>query len=89
MLTVLNRAGFDRLDRFGGFSGRWSHREDDSPLLRGSESPLNFVEWHGSHRQFDRQTNPVAEVIQEHPSCSKTALADFDELHSRLSAGGR
>lgn len=43
-----------------------------------------------AYRQFDRQTNPVAEeVIQEHPELFENwVLADFDELHSRFGAGG-
>ncbi len=42
-----------------------------------------------AYRQFDRQTNPVAEeVIQEHPELFENwVLADFDELHSRFGAG--
>ena len=42
------------------------------------------------YRRFDRQTNPVvAEVIEDHKEvfhgCTET---DFDELHSRVGAGG-
>lgn len=43
-----------------------------------------------AYRQFDRQTNPLAEeVIQEHPELFEDwTIADFDELHSRFGAGG-
>ena len=43
-----------------------------------------------AYRQFDRQTNPVAEeVIQEHPELFEDWVAsDFDELHSRFGTGG-
>ncbi|MDD4270015.1 MAG: helix-turn-helix transcriptional regulator [Pirellulales bacterium] len=43
-----------------------------------------------AYRQFDRQTNPVAEeVIHEHPELfADWTIADFDELHSRFGAGG-
>lgn len=43
-----------------------------------------------AYRQFDRQTNPVAEeVIEEHPELfDDWTVADFDELHSRFGAGG-
>ena len=43
------------------------------------------------YRRFDRQTNPVvAEVIEEHKELFRGwTEADFDELHSRVGAGGR
>jgi len=42
------------------------------------------------YRRFDRQTNPlVEEVIQENrPIFADWSEADFDELHSRMGAGG-
>jgi transcriptional regulator with XRE-family HTH domain len=42
------------------------------------------------YRRFDRQTNPVvAEVIEEHKELFRGwTEADFDELHSRVGAGG-
>lgn len=42
------------------------------------------------YRRFDRHTNPVvAEVIETHgPLFDGWTEADFDELHSRMGAGG-
>ena len=42
------------------------------------------------HRRFDRETNPVvAEVIEAHKRLFQGwSAADFDELHSRVGAGG-
>ena len=42
------------------------------------------------YRRFDRETNPVvAEVIDQHKRLFKGwSAADFDELHSRVGAGG-
>ena len=42
------------------------------------------------YRRFDRQTNPVvAEVIEDHKELFHGwTEADFDELHSRVGAGG-
>jgi transcriptional regulator with XRE-family HTH domain len=42
------------------------------------------------YRRFDRQTNPVvAEVIEDHKELFHGwSEADFDELHSRVGAGG-
>lgn len=42
------------------------------------------------YRRFDRQTNPlVAEVLGQHGElCDGWSEADFDELHSRMGAGG-
>jgi len=42
------------------------------------------------YRRFDRQSNPaVAEAIEQHGElCEGWTEADFDELHSRVGAGG-
>jgi transcriptional regulator with XRE-family HTH domain len=42
------------------------------------------------YRRFDRQTNPiVAEVLEHHGEvCDGWTEAEFDELHSRVGAGG-
>ena len=42
------------------------------------------------YRRFDRQTNPlVAEVVKDHKELfAGWSEADFDELHSRVGAGG-
>ena len=42
------------------------------------------------YRRFDRQTNPlVAETLEQHGDlCDGWSEADFDELHSRVGAGG-
>ena len=42
------------------------------------------------YRRFDRQTNPlVAEVVKDHKELfAGWTEADFDELHSRVGAGG-
>jgi hypothetical protein len=42
------------------------------------------------YRRFDRETNPVVEeVIEAHPEVfADWSAAEFDELHSRVGAGG-
>ena len=44
-----------------------------------------------ANRSFDRATNPaVADVIESHPHLfSDWTTADFDELYSRMGAGGQ
>ncbi len=62
-------------------------------LAKGLGVPVEelFLQPHQlAYRAFDRQTNPVVDdVIREHPELFEGwTAADFDELHSRMGAGG-
>jgi len=62
-------------------------------LAKGLGVPVEelFLEPHQlAYRVFDRHTNPVIEeVLRNHPELFEGwTVADFDELHSRVGAGG-
>lgn len=91
---VAESAGVDKRTIQGMLDGRKRpHPRTINRLAKGLGVPVDefFVDpAQLLYRCFDRHTNPVVEeVIEAHPKLfTGWTVADFDELHSRVGAGG-